>query len=132
MYFNRELIKACVQFIRKQGVLRVRKRVTLAVVVVSVIFGICWITDSIVYIVSHFSTDSFGAAVYSISNTMIMFNSAVNPFVYALLNQRFREKIRSTITCKASSLRVRVHPTRSEPPTIELASSITRDRSAEC
>ena len=60
--------------------LRVRKRVTLAVVVVSVIFGICWITDSIVYIVSHINTDSFGAAVYSISNTMIMFNSAVNPF----------------------------------------------------
>lgn len=118
-------------YVCKQGVLRVRKRVTLAVVVVSVIFGICWITDSIVYIVSHFNTDSFGAAVYSISNTMIMFNSAVNPFVYALLNQRFREKIKSTITCKASS-RVRVHPTRSEPPTMELTNSISRDRSAEC
>ncbi|XP_020626588.1 pyroglutamylated RFamide peptide receptor-like [Orbicella faveolata] len=116
---------------QQKGVLRVRKRVTLAVVVVSVIFGICWITDSIVYIVSHFNTDSFGAAVYSISNTMIMFNSAVNPFVYALLNQRFREKIKSTITCKASS-RARVHPTRSEPPTMELANSTSRDRSAEC
>ncbi|KAL9957310.1 hypothetical protein ACROYT_G038933 [Oculina patagonica] len=111
------------------GVLKVRKRVTLAVVVVSVIFGICWITDSIVYIVSHFKADSFGPAVYSISNTMIMFNSAVNPFVYALLNQRFREKIKSTISCTSSST-ARVHPSRSEPPTIELANSNT-NRSAE-
>ena len=118
-------------YICKQGVLRVRKRVTLSVIVLSVVFGICWMTDSIVYIVSYFNTDSFGAAVYSISNTMIMLNCAANPFVYALLNQRFREKIKSTVTCKASSIaRAGVHPARSEPPAIELANSISRDRSA--
>ncbi|PFX29525.1 Substance-K receptor [Stylophora pistillata] len=79
---------------RHKGLQKVRKRATLSVLVVSIIFAICWITDSIVYIVSHFSAESFGPAVYSVSNTMIMFNSAVNPFVYGLVNRRFRDKIK--------------------------------------
>ena len=83
----------------------------MAVVVVSVIFGVCWITDSIVYIVSHFNTKSFGPAVYAVSNTMIMFNSAVNPFVYGLVNERFRQKIKSMLGCTFSS-RVRIHDSR--------------------
>ena len=35
---------------------------------------------------------------------MIMFNSAVNPFVYALINQRFKEKIKSMLFPGSTSL----------------------------
>jgi len=31
-----------------------------------------------------------------------MLNSAVNPFVYSLLNERFKEKLKGMICCKSS------------------------------
>ena len=36
---------------------------------------------------------------HATTNTMIIFNSAINPIVYALVNQRFREKIKGMICC---------------------------------
>ena len=99
-----------------QGVLKVRKRVTLSVITVSAIFGICWITGTLIYILIYYDIYMFGSASYVISHTMFVFNSAVNPFVYALLSERFREKIKGMLCCSCAS---RVHPL-SEPNSIEL------------
>lgn len=85
--------------------IRVRKRVTLMVVTLSVIFGISWGTDQVIY-----SFTSAGPALVAIANTMVMFNAAVNPFVYALLNQQFRAKMKKMICCTGYFTR-RVHPT---------------------
>ena len=74
--------------------LKVRKRVTLTAVTVSVIFSICWLTDAVIFLLSYHSTTSSPSDVtWAIAAVMILFNSAVNPFVYALINQRFREKL---------------------------------------
>ena len=91
-----------------QGVLKVRKRVTLMVVTVSVIFVISWGTDRSLHIVEM---DSYELNLFatSIGHTMIMFNSAVNPFAYALINQRFRETIKEMICCCSRSASPRVH-----------------------
>ena len=67
------------------------------VAVVSAIFGICWGPDSIVYLLRTLTSYHIGPAVVAVTQTMVLFNSAVNPFVYALLNQRFREKIKALI-----------------------------------
>jgi len=37
---------------------------------------------------------------------MILFNFAVNPFAYALINQQFREKMKGMICCSLRSSRV--------------------------
>lgn len=79
--------------IQKQGVLKVRKRVTLMVLIVSAMFEICWITDTIF----HAIVVDFRSAEISIVHAVIMLNSAINPFVYALLSQRFRQKMKRTI-----------------------------------
>ena len=84
-----------------QGVMKVRKRVTLMVVTVSVIFGICWGTSSTVYLLRYFTSYNFYSAII-ITNAMVYFNSAVNPIVYALVSQRFREKIKGMICCRCS------------------------------
>ena len=75
-----------------QGVMKVRKRVTLMVITVSSIFGISWGTSSITYVLKHFTTRNTGHV--AISTTMALLNSAVNPFLYALFNQPFRGKVK--------------------------------------
>ena len=90
-----------------QGVIRVRKLVTLTLAVVSGIFAICWGTIQVLCTLLHFTSYEITPVVAAISNTMVLFNSAVNPFVYALSSQNFREKVKGMIcTCKTV-----VHPT---------------------
>ena len=80
-----------------QGVMKVRKRVTLMVITVSLIFGISWGTSSVSYVLKHFTSQNIGNV--AITNTMALLNSAVNPFVYALFNQQFREKLKGMMSC---------------------------------
>ena len=91
--------------------MRVRKRVTLMVVTVSAIFGICWGTSSVAYTLRAFEPSSVGPVSIAIANTMVLFNAAVNPFVYALLNYQFREKMKRLICCNRFCVS-QVHPTR--------------------
>ena len=77
--------------------MKVRKRVTLMVITVSSIFGISWGTSSVSYVLKHFTSQNIGNV--PITNTMALFNSAVNPFVYALFNKQFREKVKRMMCC---------------------------------
>ena len=82
-----------------QGVLKVRKRVTLMVVTVTAIFGITWIPDLTLHIFEEAGSYKFSPVVFFVTHTMIMFNSAVNPFAYGLINQQFRRKIKGILCC---------------------------------
>ena len=74
---------------------------TLMVLTVSAIFGICWGIESAFHIVDDF-VSKLSPVFFLISHTMVTFNSAVNPFAYALINQRFREKMKRMV-CHLSS-----------------------------
>ena len=116
-------LKKYFSLVNTQGVMRVRKRVTLMVLIISVIFGICWGTDVAVYVIKYAASYDIGPVPVTIANTMVLFNCAVNPFVYALLNKQFREKMKRMIFCTSCSA-VRVHPTW-EPQAMEQAVSTT-------
>ena len=107
-----------------QGVIRERKRGTLTVISVSVIFGVCWLADSIRYILAYYTS----TPVYSdaITNTLIIFNSAINPIVYALVNQRFREKMKPMMSCccRPATNRIMVRPARG-PQRMQVVNSTT-------
>ena len=77
------------------------------VVTVSAIFGICWGAKVTVQISHRFTSYKFSPVVVAIANIVVMLNSAVNPFAYALINQRFRQKIQRMI-CFARALK-KVH-----------------------
>ena len=74
------------------------------VVAVSIIFSICWMTDAVIFLLSYHSTSNSPSDVtWTIAAVMILLNSAVNPFVYGLINQRFREKIKGMLYCMSRS-----------------------------
>jgi len=111
-----------------QGVLKVRKRVTLMIVTVSAIFGITWLPDVILHVVEQTTSLKFSSAIFAVVHTIIMFNSAVNPFAYALINQRFREKMKRLL-CYSSILSELRSSTNLQSHSIELMNSnITQPR----
>jgi len=61
-------------------------------------------TDAVIFLLSYHSTTSSPSDVtWAIAAVMILFNSAINPFVYALINERFREKIKRLIPYRSRS-----------------------------
>ena len=96
-YLNQIYVSLCIQ-----GVLRVRKRVTLMGVTVTVIFGICWAPDIIAHNVDVFTSVTISELAYAAIHMVVLFNSAVNPFVYALVNKNFREKLKGMICCSCT------------------------------
>ena len=105
-----------------QGVLKVRKRVTLMVATVSAIFALCWMSGAVTYLVAFFSP-VFGAGdvAYVTQSTVVMFNSAVNPIVYALINQQFSKKIKYMMCCRCYT---ELNPVREERNLTDLNQSV--------
>lgn len=93
---------------QQQGVMKVRRRVTLTVTIVSASFGICWITDSTIFFLHHV-TSPYSDVSFAIGAIMILSNSALNPFVYALTNKRFNQKIKAMLHRNVFQ-RNKVHP----------------------
>lgn len=83
-----------------QGIMVARKRVTLMVITITVIFGICWVPDIIAHSIDYYSSLSVSFSTYTVIHTLVLFNSTVNPFVYALISQTFREKLKAMICCR--------------------------------
>ena len=72
------------------------------VAIVTAIFGITWIPDLTLHIFEEAGFYKFSPLVFFVTHTMIMFNSAVNPFVYGLINQRFRKKMKEMLCCSSN------------------------------
>ena len=71
-------------------------------ITVSAIFGICWAPDVIAHNLDVFTSVSTSEVAYSVIHMLILFSSAVNPFVYALVNKNFREKLKGMISCSCT------------------------------
>lgn len=70
------------------------------VVTVSVTFGLCRLPALTMYVVSYFSPSrDYSDVLHIISVALVTLNSAINPFIYALVNQRFRQHIKELICC---------------------------------
>ena len=69
------------------------------VVTVTVIFGICWVSDIIAHSMDYYSPHSTSKEAYLTIHTLILLNTAVNPFVYALISQTFRQKMKRMVYC---------------------------------
>ena len=82
------------------------------VATVSAIFAFCWMSGAVTYLVAFFSpVVGAGDVAYVTQSTVVMFNSAVNPIVYALINQQFSKKIKYMMCCRCHSW---IYPVREE------------------
>ncbi|XP_068734262.1 RYamide receptor-like [Montipora capricornis] len=81
----------------QQALLKVRKRITLMVVTVTAIFTLVWYSDTVLHLLERFYFFKPLPLPIAIVHTMLMFNASFNPFAYALLNQRFRVKIKEMV-----------------------------------
>ena len=68
------------------------------VLIVTVIFAICWSADAILHLLERFYFHKYLLLSRSIIHTMLTFNAAVNPFAYALVSKRFRVKIKEILS----------------------------------
>ena len=71
------------------------------VLTVTTLFEISWMSDAVIHLLRDFELYTISDVAIPIAHTTIAFNSAVNPFVYALINQRFREKMKGML-CNTS------------------------------
>ena len=102
------------------------------IVTASTIFVICWGTDIILHLVGQFSSYKLNPVVIPIAHTMLLFNSAVNSFAYALFCQQFREKTRKLmIYCGSSSASLRVDAIKEEQDNEILAQSVGLGRNPQ-
>ena len=89
--------------------LRLRKRAALTAVTITAILVISWGADGILHLIQEYAGSvKLSPLTTPITHTIMIFNSAVNPFAYALLNQRFRTKVKQMVCLR--SFVARVHP----------------------
>ena len=106
--------------------MKVRKRVTLMVITVSAIFAVCWLADGITYLLAFYSPKhTVGGVAYVATSAVIQLNSAVNPIVYALMNQRFRQKIKRMVCCPCLPATNKMQPSK-ETLRIEVVNSVSQ------
>ena len=94
-------------FFCTQGVLRLRKRVTLTAVTITAILVISWGADGILHLIHEYADSvKLSPLTTPIAHTIMIFNSAVNPFAYALVNQRFRKEMKQMVCPRSFRTRV--------------------------
>ena len=80
------------------------------VVTVTAIFGVCYLSDSTIFLLRHHAPKhTISDLGKDVNTAMVMLNSAINPIVYVLVNQRFREKIKAIMCCACLLSTNRIH-----------------------
>ena len=72
-------------------VMKSRKKVTKMLMTVTAIYGICWIPNLVLYVAWYFVLEA--DVMYTINEiflVLLLVNSCVNPFIYALQSTKFR------------------------------------------
>ena len=85
----------------EQARIRARLKVTKMVVVVSVMYVVCWLPNLVMYMLSQFKPQlyEYGSNLYITSVVLVSLNSTMNPFIYALHSSNFRQHIRGVFCC---------------------------------
>ena len=84
----------------QKAALRHRKRVTITVIIVSVIYAVCWIPDLTSFLITSWGAAHQRSWLEQISVALLTFNACVNPVLYSIQMKKFRDHLRDTLLCK--------------------------------
>ncbi|KAL8588372.1 hypothetical protein ACOMHN_024749 [Nucella lapillus] len=88
---------------QSQESIRAKKRVTRMVIIVVIIFAVCWLPIQIILVMIYFNAYPEDKIAYIglrvASNCLAYMNSCVNPFLYAFLSDNFRRSFRKLLCC---------------------------------
>lgn len=92
---------------------RAKRKVTKMIIIVTVLFCICWLPYHVVILCYLYGDFPFNQTTYAfriLSHCMAYANSCVNPIVYALVSKHFRKGFKKVFSCLLSkSGRNKVH-----------------------
>ena len=81
--------------------LKSRKRVTKMLVTLSVIYAVCWFPNLLINTIEYYiEIPALRSIGYLVSEMLVLLNSSINPFVYALQSKQFREAIKTIVCCR--------------------------------
>ena len=108
--------------------MRGKKRVTRMVVMVVVIFALCWLPIHIILMINYFGKYPDTAAFVCLqiaSNCIAYMNSCVNPLLYAFLSDNFRKSFRKLLCCYNSFQPVKLEYERTNARGLDAMSKTT-------
>ena len=85
---------------------RAKRKVTKMIIIVTVLFCICWLPYHVVILCYLYGDFPFNPTTYAIrilSHCMAYANSCLNPIVYALVSKHFRKGFKKVFSCILSS-----------------------------
>ena len=93
---------------------KAKKKVTLIVSVVVLAFGICWLPHHIMYLWLNYGDFPFTNGTLALKLTAVILsscNSCLNPIIYSIMSENFRQALRRYLRrCTSSRERTKVVP----------------------
>ncbi|EDV28785.1 uncharacterized protein TRIADDRAFT_52024 [Trichoplax adhaerens] len=86
-----------------------RRRVTTMCFVSSAALVVCWLPNEIYFVMMNFEIIDYSFIVHGVTKTLVIFNSCINPFIYAATNRAYRRSIFQFITRKHNYYKARTH-----------------------
>ena len=83
--------------ITQRAVMKSRKRVTKMALIVTIVCGICWLPNLIVYVLDFYGMMSHGGVIHTTTVVLVTLNSSVNPIIYCFQSKRFRSCVKSLL-----------------------------------
>ncbi|XP_062601370.1 allatostatin-A receptor-like isoform X4 [Saccostrea cucullata] len=84
--------------------IRSKKRVTRMIIIVVVIFALCWLPIHICFMIQYFDlnyeTNIVNTSFLMTANCIAYMNSCMNPILYAFLSENFRRSFKKLLCCK--------------------------------
>ncbi|CAG2169542.1 unnamed protein product [Oppiella nova] len=85
--------------IQRTTIIRIKRRRIKMLVLVVVVFAICWLPLNIYHLLTDFDAIDYSLTVFFITHCFAMSSVCYNPFIYCWLNKKFKQRVKNLMYC---------------------------------